>query len=231
MTDGHGRRRVRRQPRITRTAAGGQGAMKERPILFSAPMVRAILAGTKTQTRRVVKPQPLKPDPSHPSYFPFQPDDWVWSANSWSSTISNSPEGPAGWSRHCPYGQPGDRLWVRETFYHDPEDSLTLYRADGGFDGDQWDAGYKWHPSIHMPRLISRITLKITDVRVQRLQAISEADALAEGVKPAWEPGCSGRLMEAIGGFSYRPAASAYANTCGNPSTAPDRGVRTLGCG
>ena len=117
--------------------------MKERPILFSAPMVRAILAGTKTQTRRVVK---LKPD--------------------YMETFLRLPNKVAC----CPYGQPGGRLWVRETF-EDCESALhscVLYRADGG------TPGTKWTPSIHMPRWASRITLEITGVRVERLQDISE---------------------------------------------------------
>lgn len=136
--------------------------MKERPIIFSAPMVRAILAGTKVQTRFVLG---------------------------------------------CPYGQPGDRLWVREAWARDDEDGQLMYRADVGRDL----CADAWRPSIHMPRWASRITLEVTAVRVERLQDISEADAQAEGVIPKWEPGCSGRLMDAFGGFSFRPAASAYA--------------------
>ena len=124
--------------------------MTERPILFSAPMVRAILDGNKTQTRRVVK---LKPD--------------------YMETFLRLPNKVAC----CPYGQPGGRLWVRETF-EDCESALhscVLYRADGG------TPGTKWTPSIHMPRWASRITLEITGVRVERLQDISEEDAISEG--------------------------------------------------
>jgi hypothetical protein len=151
--------------------------VKERPILFSAPMVCAILAGTKTQTRRVVKPRGLP----------------CWSVQ------------PADIPRilpFCPYGQPGDRLWVREAFgdctkgadimagmHYDP----PLYRADAdsygllGHDGlgPVYEEEIRWRPSIHMPRKFSRITLEVTDVRVERLQDISEADAKAEGCGPA----------------------------------------------
>ena len=155
--------------------------MKERPILMSAPMVRAILAGTKTQTRRALKQVQVRsaamPEPE------------------WRSVHTL-----------CPYGQPGNRLWVRESFRDARAAMLgrVLYRADG-------DNICGWKPSIHMPRHLSRITLEVTTVRVERLQSISEADAQAEGVTPKWEPGCSGRLMDALGGFSFRPAASAYA--------------------
>jgi hypothetical protein len=129
--------------------------VKERPILFSAPMVRALLAGTKTQTRRAWRVQP--------------------------------PAGvPVGWvpgETKQPYGWPGDRLWVRETFCDDWKDSRgLLYRADAGMDADMFDAGCKWRPSIHMPRAASRITLEVTGVRVERLRWISEVDALAEGI-------------------------------------------------
>jgi len=132
--------------------------LKERPILFSAPMVRAILDGRKTQTRRVVKPQPNADN----------------------------------WTGKCRYGQRGDRLWVRETWQ-----SLVIH--DGLSPSDipvgadiQYPATYdgwvsKRRPSIHMPRWASRITLEITGIRVERLQDISENDAVAEGVE-FWTP-------------------------------------------
>jgi len=139
-------------------------------------MIRAILANTKTQMRRI-----------------FKPDRMTWDANGRYtthamrggelSTTGSGPFKPSSWLHYCPYGQPGDRLWVRETFYSDPEDGLLLFRADGGFDGDQVDAGLKWRPSIFMPRWASRLTLEITGVRVERLQDISEADAQAEGIE------------------------------------------------
>ena len=147
--------------------------MKERPILFSGAMVRALLADTKTQTRRIVKPQPQMV--TNNRTLPWEGD-------------------PAALMRlmeiqgkHCPYGQPGDRLWVRETWAHgvqamaaaSDEDGPFVYAADGSTQGR---LGERWRPSIHMPRWASRITLEITGVRVERLQDISEADAIAEGV-------------------------------------------------
>ena len=152
--------------------------MTERPILFSAPMVRALLAGTKTQTRRVVK------------------------RNAYEKSIHADQFAPPTCA--CPYGQPGDRLWVRETWAKWGRDdqcgegpSVThepIYRADGS----PWDEQDKWRPSIHMPRAASRILLEITSVRVERLQDISEADTVAEGI-PAGEvsPADAGR-------FAYR---------------------------
>lgn len=140
--------------------------MKERPILFSGPMVRAILEGRKTQTRRVCKLN------LH--------EMALWIANQ----SSNNPNVKV----RCPYGQPGDRLWVREMHYIGG-DNLVAYRADSvaTFDrkeffrwDDEWDGD--WRPSIHMPRWASRILLEIVSVRVERLQDISEADALAEGM-------------------------------------------------
>jgi hypothetical protein len=161
---------------------------KERPILFSSPMVRAILAGSKTQTRRVFKIEVLPPVAR-----------WVMSDHWW------IPEGVSErvkqqfistWPNpiRCPYGQPGDRLWLRETFItgytlDDNElrvgDERVWYRADGEIDSWLDEDGYmgdaKWRPSIFMPRALSRITLEITGVRVERLQDISEQDAKAEG--------------------------------------------------
>lgn len=124
--------------------------MKERPILFSAPMVRAIVAGTKTQTRRIVKPGVLE-------------DGWP---------IAYAAE-------RCPYGAPGDRLWVRETWAKAGEVGDDIeYRAD-----NPDPLGARWRPSIHMPRWASRLLLEVTAVRVERLQDISEDDACAEGVQ------------------------------------------------
>lgn len=159
--------------------------MRERPILFSSPMVRAILAGTKTQTRRVVKPPRNRPafvllDHGN-GWWPYQSDD----DDGESALCDDGMEHPYT----CPYGRPGDRLWVRETFaaaiYSDGM-RFVEYKADrslSDFDGYDNPAGGRWRPSIHMPRWASRITLEITDVRVERLQDISEADAVAEGVR------------------------------------------------
>jgi hypothetical protein len=142
--------------------------MKERPILFSAPMVRTILSGLKSQTRRLVKPQPA----------------WVYGETVPVRTDDADPKGAIP----CPYGQPGDRLWVRET--HCPvvprygsSDPLALYRADLD-PGQQYMCVERWTPAIHMPRRLSRITLEVTRVRVERLQDISASDCRAEGVDP-----------------------------------------------
>ncbi len=132
--------------------------MKERPIMFTGPMVRAILDGRKTQTRRVIRPQPRwVGDPG----IPFRTED-------------ADPKGII----QCPYGKPGDQLWVRETWAPNEGDVLAgkaFYRADNNTIVE------RWRPSIHMPRWASRITLEITKVRVERLQDISEEDAKAEG--------------------------------------------------
>jgi len=165
---------------------------KERPILFSAPMVRAILDGHKRQTRRIVKPQPAA--------RPFQIEgersgDWFTGNRSYPD---RGPMMDGRW--RCPYGVPGDRLWVRETWgvgtRPDPNlgwrDGLE-YKADEDFIGekdilplypveaDLSDIRAGWHPSIHMFRWASRITFEITAVRVERVKDISEEDADAEG--------------------------------------------------
>jgi hypothetical protein len=148
--------------------------VKERPILFSGEMIRALLAGTKTQTRRVMKPQPVEIAPGHLEWKDRR------------GLEAAAPIKDAGWWFDCPYGHINDRLWVRETWMveHFPSDGSQLihYRADDTPAGSGWTAARMWKPSIHMPRAYSRITLEITDVRVERLQDISVVDAEAEGV-------------------------------------------------
>jgi len=161
--------------------------MKERPIIFSAPMVRAILAGTKTQTRRVVKPQPPEALPAYAPKVYWPARDRHMTCNDLDGAAYLQLERPSdydgahvmrgGFGFRCCYGQPGNRLWVRESFRDARAAMLgrVLYRADG-------ENICGWKPSIHMPRHLSRITLEVTDVRVERLQDISVADAMAEGV-------------------------------------------------
>lgn len=146
--------------------------MKERPILFSAPMVRALLAGTKTQTRRVVKKLPWFDPPGNRWYIPLGQRSFKCDAER---------EAWQHMPKCCPYGQPGDRLWVRETFMD--LGACYLYRADAGAEAERALAapGQPWKPAIHMPRAASRISLEVTGVRVERLQDISEADVQAEG--------------------------------------------------
>jgi hypothetical protein len=150
--------------------------MRELPIRYLAPMVRAVRAGDKTQTRRIVNDQAdMEFDPNDPTYGPY----WL--------SYATEAEGKDA-KVQCPYGKPGDRLWVQEAWRvssaHDylppsqlPRGLTVEYLADGSgmLDG-------KTRPSIHMPRWASRITLEVTEVRVQRLNNISEADALAEGI-------------------------------------------------
>lgn len=161
--------------------------MKEHPILFSAPMVRAILEGRKTQTRRIMKPQPQ---------FLTGRGKRVYAncdfKKSWED-ISGTGEG-SGLS-DCPFGDVSDRLWVRETFAEIgcigwPIDKFEYaYRSDFAHNNGKWE-GYadmcfeKWKPSIFMPRKASRITLEIADIRCERLNDISESEAIAEGIEP-----------------------------------------------
>lgn len=155
--------------------------MKERGMIFNAEMVRAILDGRKTQTRR-----PIKWKQTRFTEMAERDDGSLWP---WAEDCER---GGDIWFT-CPFGEVGDRIWVRETWAEAGASApdLKLYRANYP---DHVPAHYenvppaeeiRWTPSIHMPRWASRITLEITDVRVERLNAISEEDAQAEGVQPA----------------------------------------------
>ena len=184
--------------------------MKERPILMSAPMIRAILSGSKTQTRREIKCSKRRPIDFVGGKGDWNdPSCWGWSHDDGYTLLKSDGE-PDCYELPCPYGQRGDRLWVREAFrFLDSFDgdspntvgdrcliagypkpwAPTHYEADGW--RDNWmnvgtspgsvTAG-KLRPGIHMPRWASRITLEIVSVRVERLNDISYEDALAEGV-------------------------------------------------
>ncbi|MDX7487075.1 MULTISPECIES: hypothetical protein [Serratia] len=169
--------------------------MKERPVIFNGEMVRAILDGRKTQTRRVMKPQP------EPCY---RGGHW-WPSNTFKTMLhieEQMQNGAGGWGGlagdACPFGAVGGRLWVRETFMDLTGTGIEAttgkfegfaYRADtpAGSYGDEVrkEYGLKWTPSLHMPRKACRILLEITAVRVERLNDISEEDAKAEGVAPS----------------------------------------------
>lgn len=163
--------------------------MRERPILFSGAMVRALLNGTKTQTRRVVKRQPAdlwpegvtcQSDARGP--IRIRPADVRVHLGEDGLSYDAACEfvGPIA----CPYGRTGDRLWVRETFDKRAWDtSFPDYAYKATVRSPLGKFGDKWTPSIHMPRWASRIALEIVSVRVERLQAISEADAEAEGIE------------------------------------------------
>jgi len=177
-------------------------AVKERPILFTEPMVRAIVAGQKTQTRRLVNPKySWDVDDSegvNKVYYPCY--------------VTGEPE---AMEVPCPYGDVGDRLYVRETWSvvpHVTEDG-PKNKAKGDGTGVTWRAawdgnpsGFKWKPSIHMPRWASRIKLEIVRVGVERLQDLSDQDAIAEGVRCAGVPaslsdrGAYAKLWESING-------------------------------
>jgi hypothetical protein len=165
--------------------------VKERPILFSAPMVRAILEGRKTVTRRAVKASKAHADGI--TLIDYGKGWWPYNAFGDFSSDHEGMEYPIA----CPYGKPGDRLWVRETFIDlrgtgvehrpNPDGPLQRYayaadcRPGSHRDEARKDFGLKYKPSIHMPRAACRILLEITAVRVERLQDISEDQAKAEG--------------------------------------------------
>lgn len=166
--------------------------MKETGLMFKAPLVRAILEGRKTQTRRVVK------GVGHDNCIALRKP-----SKTKAGVFTHAMDAPK--LGLCPCGKPGDRIYVRETFVQgykaDPETGAvrdydeegndipmtTWYRAtDGGItwgDDDDWETNVPWKPAIHMPKALARIWLEVTGVRVERLQDISEADALAEGAR------------------------------------------------
>lgn len=145
---------------------------KEIPILFSAPMVEAIMDGRKKQTRRVIKQLP----PETFIHYLFEKDGKHYKRESVNGCVE------LGFK--CPYGKPGDILWVRETFCHYTTDTgfeipgTFRYKTDNNITSEE-----KWKPSIHMPKAAARIWLEVTDVRVERLQDINPNDACLEGVE------------------------------------------------
>ncbi|HBY9726396.1 TPA: hypothetical protein MJA75_17650 [Klebsiella pneumoniae subsp. ozaenae] len=206
--------------------------MSERGMIFNAEMVRALLDGRKTQTRRIMVPQPA--DDIERGIFP-NPEVIGWKSSRRHKHGSTT-------AHFCHYGKPGDRIWVRETWgvvsHAFSDDGLmidwvpdrpataihempfgngyysgyAIYAADGDFtwgDDDGYEDGRScWKPSIHMPRAASRILLEITDVRVERLNAISEEDATAEGVAQFrggfwkhYQPGWTQHQLSARGSF------------------------------
>lgn len=163
--------------------------MRERPILFSTPMIKAILENRKTQTRRTVKHKysVLLNDPYYATGkvltdLPKQPGAFM------EYRYEGQPDEYASFLVPCPFGKIGDHLWVRETFLPRASGKAALYKADydeceaAGLAGMYSDKGC-WKPSIFMPRELSRITLEITKIRVEKLHEIKPQDALNEGIE------------------------------------------------
>lgn len=172
--------------------------MKERPVLFSAPMIRALLDGSKTQTRRAVHEGErhdhifgtAEEDTSgREFFFCGGPEEAIQPpANPMARALVGARARPITGAISCPYGQPGDRLWVREAWAwygceRDPHE--VVYRADTAVLPPLYE---RWRPSIHMFRWASRITLEITGVSVERLQDITADDAVSEGIESDRKP-------------------------------------------
>ncbi|WP_425028519.1 hypothetical protein [Pantoea brenneri] len=204
--------------------------MRERPIIFNADMVRAVLDGRKTQTRRIIQSPAKNMQASGQKVIDYREpgDKWygehVFSMRNHSGTWCDYTK--EQFLAKCPFGALGDRLWVRESFYehgywqgggYDPEDSYfvsdkqVLYPADGIKCPSERKREDFWRsrPSIHMPRWASRITLEITGVRVERLRDISEKDAAAEGVPLAGDllPDYPGTYLTSKGDFATAKVA------------------------
>lgn len=205
--------------------------MKAHPILFNGDMVRALLAGRKTQTRRVLATQPS--------------DRWHFGTASKRGIIlgaitSSHPKkgrfgafirreiwANAGKFEHdvitCPFGKPGDLLWVREAFGYEirnvggtPHEQITFRASNSDaahcYDCNGMEQPMKWKPSLHMPRHASRLTLRITDVRVERLQEISEEDAKAEGVSCGESLGGCANYWHSDHGEKFPMAINAFSD-------------------
>lgn len=190
--------------------------MKERPILFSAPMVKALLEGRKTMTRRIVKPEPVRSlertEAISETFEIHRARGWRWKDTYVSDDLPGGLS--AGIWERSPYGEPGDRLWAKETWWHHGQWRLNWNGKPNDWHWDGWqpknenahlddlrrfdrpDAGivstkdnreagamvWRLRPSLYLPRWASRITLEVTDVRVERLQDITADDAVAEGI-------------------------------------------------
>lgn len=209
--------------------------MREKPILFSGPMVKAILDGKKTQTRRVIKqadmnigiPKVYRDRVVSADGVEYQP---LWATaihpardSGWIAWYPGDPgadftEHQYGQGFLCPYGAPGDRLWVRETWceadgdpahdarIHEDLDEVgyrcTAFRADDWIDCPADDG--RWRPAIHMPRYRCRLLLDVLSIRVERLQDISEADAQAEGAELTGDDEAQDGAPDAPRAESYR---------------------------
>ncbi|MGI6691178.1 MAG: hypothetical protein ACOX63_10145 [Christensenellales bacterium] len=151
---------------------------KMKPIIFSTPMVRAIMEGRKTMTRRVMKPQPIMDDGGM----------WHWKDCQWMDGGLGFPA--SGIDDYAPY-KPGDTMWVKETWQHvDNGDENSGYVYKASENGKAWEknaGGWKWRPSIFMPREAARIFLWVTDVYAERLQDITEEYARVEGIRSYWK--------------------------------------------
>jgi hypothetical protein len=182
--------------------------MKERGILFSAPMVLALFGGIKTQTRRVARltaSAHVKEVGGNRRWHPADPEARL----------------------ACPYGQPGDQLWVREAIRLIPDqepddgtgDVLSEYAADGSLTvADAWPWRRRYLPAMHCPRGLSRMDLEIVDVRIERLRSISEVDAKAEGA-PGYEEGIDAPPSEPDSEWSYRASYRRVWETINGPGS------------
>ncbi|HID1059785.1 TPA: hypothetical protein ACXDFA_004240 [Enterobacter roggenkampii] len=180
--------------------------MTERGMIFNGEMVRAILDGRKTQTRRIMKNQPAGDYPDTPALIRSVDGGFQWYGHYGESSIFN-----------CPFGAVGDRIWVRETWAEAGASApdLKLYRANypahvpTHYENVPPAEDVRWTPSIHMPRWASRITLEITGVRVEQLKSISEDEArseggarLREGFWKHYQPGWTQHQLSARGSFA-----------------------------